>query len=258
VRIYTPDADTTGTGAGLQPVLVYFHGGGFTIGSIATADPMSRFLARAAGCLVVSVGFRTAPEDPFPAAVDDCLAALRWVGEHAASFGGDPARLAVGGDASGATFAAVCAQLVRDGGPPLLFQLLLSPCTDFSTRHPSRDEFGDDELIPSATVDALMDAYAPPGVDRTDPRVSPLLAEDLTGVAPAYLLAAQYDFLRDEEQAYAGRLSAAGVDVTFRCWPGTVHNFFSMYDHLDIARTAMGEAAAALREALLQPLGSRP
>jgi acetyl esterase len=250
VRIYTPDADATGTGAGLQPVLVYFHGGGFTIGSIATADPMCRFLARAAGCLVVSVGFRTAPEDPFPAAVDDCLAALRWVGEHAASFGGDPARLAVGGDASGATFAAVCAQLVRDGGPPLLFQLLLSPCTDFSTRHPSRDEFGDDELIPSATVDALMDAYAPPGVDRTDPRVSPLLAEDLTGVAPAYLLAAQYDFLRDEEQAYADRLSVAGVDVTFRCWPGTVHNFFSMYDHLDVARAAMGEAAAALRAAL--------
>jgi acetyl esterase len=245
VRIYTPVAD-----AGLQPVLVYFHGGGFTIGSIATADPMCRFLARAAGCLVVSVGFRIAPEDPFPAAVDDCLAALRWVGEHAASFSGDPARLAVGGDASGATFAAVCAQLVRDGGPPLVFQLLLSPCTDFSTRHPSRDEFGDDELIPSATVDALMDAYAPAGVDRTDPRVSPLLAEDLTGVAPAYLLAAQYDFLRDEEQAYADRLSAAGVDVTFRCWPGTVHNFFSMYDHLDVARAAMGEAAGALRAAL--------
>jgi acetyl esterase len=245
VRIYTPSTE-----AAPQPALVYFHGGGFTIGSIATADPMCRFLARAAGCLVVSVGFRVAPEDPFPASIDDCLAALRWVGEHAASFGGDPARLAVGGDASGGTYAAVCAQLVRDGGPRLVFQLLLSPCTDFSTRHPSRDEFADDELIPDAMVDMVMDAYAPPGVDRTDPRVSPLLAPDLSGVAPAYVLASEYDFLRDEEQAYADRLSAAGVDVTFRCWPGTVHNFFSMYDHLDVARAAMGEAAAALRAAL--------
>ncbi len=249
VRIYTPPG--AAAAGGPAPVLVYFHGGGFTIGSIETADPMSRFLAREAGCLVVSVGFRLAPEHPFPAPVDDCVAALRWARDHAASFGGDPAAVAVGGDASGGTYAAVCAQLTKDdAGPPLVFQLLLSPCTDFSQKHPSRIEFADDRLIPAEMVDALMDTYTPEGVDRTDPRCSPLLADDLSGQAPAYLLASEYDFLRDEEQAYSERLSAAGVPVTFRCWAGTVHNFFSMYDHVEVARTAMGEAAAALRAAL--------
>ena len=167
--------------------------------------------------------------------------------------------IAVGGDASGATYATVCAQLARDtAGPPLVFQLLLSPCTDFANRHPSRVEQADDPLIPAAAIDALMDAYAPRARDRTDPRCSPLLAPDLTGHPPAYLLAAEYDFLLDEERAYAARLSDAGVPVTLRCWPGTVHNFFSMYDHLDVARAAMGEAAAALREALREPLRARP
>jgi acetyl esterase len=246
VRVYRPR-----TAGAPMPVLVYFHGGGFTIGSIDTADAMARFLAREADCIVVSVAFRLAPEDPFPAPVDDCFAALEWVRANAPSIGADPARVAVGGDASGGTYATVCAQLAAAGtGPPLVFQLLLSPCTDFANRHPSRDEFADDPLIPSAAIDALMDAYAPDPATRTDPRCSPLLAPDLSDQPPAYVLASEYDFLRDEERAYAERLEAAGVPVTFRCWPGTVHNFFSMYDHVDVARTAMAEAAAALRAGL--------
>ena len=193
------------------PVLVYFHGGGFTIGSIDTAEAMCRFLAREAGCIVVSVGFRLAPEHPFPAPVEDCATATQWVRTHAAALGGDPARIAVGGDASGATYATVCAQLVGDtAGPPLVFQLLLSPCTDFANRHPSRVEQADDPLIPAAAIDALMDAYAPHAQDRTDPRCSPLLAPDLTRQPPAYLLAAEYDFLLDEERAYAGAAGRRG------------------------------------------------
>jgi acetyl esterase len=246
IRIYTPTAHEAPL-----PVLVYFHGGGFTVGSIETADPISRYLAREAGCIVVNAGFRLAPEDPFPAPVDDCFAALQWAAANAATFGGDPARLAVGGDASGGTYAAVCALMARDAGSPqLAFQLLLSPCTDFSQKHPSRIEFADDPLISSESIEALMDAYAPEGVDRTDWRVSPLLAPDMAGLAPTYILASQYDFLRDEEQAYADRLVAAGVPVTFACWPGTVHNFFSMHDHVGVARTAMAEVAAALRDSL--------
>lgn len=245
VRIYHPsEADTP------LPVLVYFHGGGFVSGSIETADPMSRYLSTAAECIVVNVGFRVAPEDPFPASVDDGFAALQWAAAQAPSFGGDADRLAIGGDASGGTFAAVCAQLARDVGPALRFQLLLSAATDLANRHPSRDEFADDPLIPSEMVDMILDAYAPAGVDRTDPKCSPLLAADLSGLPPAYVLSSEYDFLRDEEQAYADALRDAGVDVTYHCWQGTVHNFFSMHDHLDIAREAMAEAAAALRGAL--------
>jgi len=246
VRIYTPVPSDMSL-----PVLVYFHGGGFVSGSIDTADPMSRFLALTAECIVVNVGFRVAPENPFPASVDDCFAAVRWAAANASSIGGDPERVAIGGDASGGTFAAVGAQLAKEAGEPsFVFQLLLSPCTDFSVKHPSRIEFADDRLVPAEMVDMAMDAYAPPGTDRTDPRCSPLLSLDLSGLPPAYILASEYDFLRDEEQAYTDRLRDAGVDVIYRCWPGTVHNFFSMHDHLDIAREAMAEAARALRVAL--------
>jgi acetyl esterase len=258
VRVYRPrPADAQ------MPVLVYFHGGGFTIGSIGTADAIARFLAREADCIVVSAGFRLAPEDPFPAPVDDCFAALQWVRAAAPSIDADPTRVAVGGDASGGTYATVCAQLAATTpGPPIVYQLLLSPCTDFANRHPSRDEFADDPLIPAAAIDALMDAYAPDPSTRTDPRCSPLLTPDPSGQPAAYVLASEFDFLRDEERAYAKLLEAAGVPVTFRCWPGTVHNFFSMYDHLDIARTAMSEAAAALRAAFWgdepQPVGASP
>jgi acetyl esterase len=246
VRVYHPRASE-----GPLPVLVYFHGGGFTIGSIDTADPMSRFLAREADCIVVNVGFRLAPEDPFPAPVDDCWAALCWAAANADTFGGDASRLAVGGDASGGTYAAVCALRANDeGAPRLRFQLLLSPCTEFADRYPSRVEFADDRLIPGEMVDALMAAYAPDGVDRTDWRLSPVRHPNPTGTAPAYILASEYDFLRDEEVAFAEHLRASGVAVELAMWDGTVHNFFSMYDHLEIARRAMGAAAAALRAAL--------
>jgi acetyl esterase len=246
VRVYTP-VETRGA----LPVLVYYHGGGFVIGSIDTADPMSRYLARAAECIVVSVGFRLAPEHPFPAPLDDCFSALSWAAAHAEELGGDPRRVAVGGDASGATYATVCTMLARDaGGPPIAFQLLLSPCTEFADKYDSRYAFADDPPVPGRLVDALMAAYAPDGIDRTDWRVSPLRRPDLSGLPPAHLLAAEYDFLRDEERAYADRLQEAGVPVEYRCWPGTVHNFFSMYDHLAIARDAMGAASATLRKAL--------
>ena len=196
----------------------------------------------------MNVGFRLAPEDPFPAALDDCWAAVRWAAANAASFGGDPDRLAVGGDASGGTYAAVCALRAKEAGAPALrLQVLLSPCTEFAEKYPSRVEFADDPMIPAEMIEALMDAYAPDSVDRTDWQVSPVRHPDPSGVAPAYILASEYDFLRDEERAFAERLADADVPVDFVCWPGTVHNFFSMYDHVTVARTAMGEAAAALR-----------
>ncbi len=242
-RIYWPDAAKRPL-----PVLLFFHGGGFTSGSVNTADAHCRHFCRTAETIVVNADYRLAPEHPVPAGLEDALAATDWVAAHAAELGGDPARIAIGGDAPGATFATVCAITARDrGGPSLMFQLLLGPATDFVGVYPEKERNLAIGPVPAAAVAALEAAYLPDPAMRHDWRASPLLTPDLSGLPRTFILAAQYDFLRPEIDAYAARLRAAGTPVIQQTWPGTVHNFFSMCDQLEIARVAMRNAAEQLR-----------
>jgi acetyl esterase len=211
------------------PMLVFFHGGGWVEGSPATHDPSCRLLAHLAGVRVLSVDYRLAPEHPFPAAADDALAAYMDVARRAADFGVDPARLAVGGDSAGGNLAAVTAQALRVA-PPVpapAFQLLVYPALDMSRRHPSRLEFGEGFLLTEASMAWYEDQYVPDRARRTDPRVSPLLAPDLSGLPPAYIATALADPLRDEGESYAERLRAAGVTVALHRHP-QIHGFFSL------------------------------
>jgi acetyl esterase len=251
VRIYVPatpgpEAD----GAGL-PVLVWYHGGGWVIGDLETADGTARALANGAGAVVVSVDYRLAPEHPFPAAVDDALAAARWVVDNAAELGVDPARLAVGGDSAGGNLAAVVAQQLRDGGPPIAFQLLVYPVCDAKLVLPSIDENAEGYFLEKATMEWFRGHYLGDG-DRDDPRISPLAAADdaLAGLPPALIITAEYDPLRDEGEAYGERLRQAGVDTTVTRYDGVIHGFFSMRDMLPDGAAAVTEASTALRKAL--------
>ena len=229
----------------LPPVLVYFHGGGFTIGSIESHDPIARRIAADAGVVVVSVDYRLGPEDVFPAAVEDAFAALQWVGEHARELGGDPSRLAVAGDSAGGCLATVTAALARDaGGPAVCFQALVYPTTDTRNGHPSIEENADGPFLTKAAIEWFYRHYQP---DVDDWRASPLLIPDLSGLPPAYVVSAGYDPLRDEVDAYAARLREAGVDVTHRRFDSMPHMFFQLYAVLPAARECMAELCAALR-----------
>ncbi len=247
-RIYRPEGD------GPAPVLVWYHGGGWVIGDVETSDPTARKLCRRAGVVVVSVDYRLAPEHPFPAAPDDAWAALTWVADHIAEHGGDPARLAVGGDSAGGNLAALMAIRARDeGGPALRHQLLVYPATDLTMSHPSITENGEGYFLTQATMNWFTDHYL--GADRqhgdpTAPAVSPLVAEDLSGLAPAQVLTAEFDPLRDEGAAYAARLAEAGVPVEHVPGPGLIHGFFAMGDVSPDADAAAGAAAERLRAAL--------
>ncbi|MDA5192565.1 alpha/beta hydrolase [Govanella unica] len=232
------------------PVLLFFHGGGYCSGSIHTAAAHARFLCREADCIVVTASYRLAPEHPFPAGVEDAFVAADWLVHHAADLGGDPARLAIGGDAPGASFAACCAIRARDQGSPFRVQLLLGPSTDFYGDYPEKLRNLRIGPVTAPVLAALEEAYLPDAAARADWRCSPLRAESLGGLPPVYILAAQYDFLRPETDAFVDRLRAEGTDVTYQVWPGTVHNFFSMSDRLLIARSAMRHAARHLRRAL--------
>ncbi|HZA79622.1 MAG TPA: alpha/beta hydrolase [Acidimicrobiales bacterium] len=251
VRVYVPTAEP-----GPRPVIVYFHGGGWVIGDLETHDATVRSLAAASGVTVVSVDYRLAPEHRFPAAVDDCLAAVRWVAspDGAAALGVDPVRLAVGGDSAGGNLAAVVAQHVRDTGPALRFQLLVYPATDAQLAHPSIDENADGFFLTKADIVWFRRHYLGNDWARsaTDPRVSPLLAEDeaVRGVAPALVITAEYDPLRDEGEAYAAKLRGAGVEATASRYDCMIHGFFSMGDLVPEGKAAIDEAAEALRAAL--------
>jgi acetyl esterase len=248
VRVYVPTAEP-----GPRPVLVYFHGGGWVIGDLETHDGTVRALAGTSGVTVVSVDYRLAPEHPFPAAVDDCLAAVRWVADpgNASALDIDPGRLAVGGDSAGGNLAAVVAQQVRDDGPAVRFQLLVYPVTDVRLSHPSIDQNGDGYLLTKADMLWFRGHYVGDH-GWTDPRVSPLLATDeaVRGVAPALVITAEYDPLRDEGEAYAERLREAGVAATATRYDGMIHGFFSMGDMIPEGKAAVDEAAEALRTAL--------
>jgi len=212
------------------PLFVLLHGGGWVIGDLETGDNLARFVCRHAGCAVLSVDYRLAPEHRFPAAVEDCYAAVQWAIQHAAELGCDPRRVLVGGDSAGGTLSAVVTWLAhRKGAPEPAAQVLLYAATDASRLDtPSYQAFGDSRYgLPTRDVNWFLEQYVPDQRDRLDPRVSPLLAEDLGGLPPALVVTAEFDVLRDEAEAYARRLEAAGVrTVLMRC-NGMIHGFLS-------------------------------
>jgi acetyl esterase len=249
LRCYRPSGSTL-SGATL-PVLVYFHGGGWTIGDLDTHDTLCRQLAEQADCAVIAVDYRMGPEHRFPAAVDDCIAALQYISAHAGELAIDPHRLAVGGDSAGGNLAAVCAIHARDcNGPAIAYQLLIYPATDQSNSTPSYVSNGQGYLLTAATMRYFHDHYIDDERFDRDWRASPLLAADLSGLPPALVLTAGFDPLRDEGLAYADRLSASGVSCSYLCFERQIHGFMLMGRVLDEANTAVSLCAAALKTAL--------
>ena len=245
-RLYTPDGLPTGS-----PLLVYHHGGGWVTGSLDSHQPVCCFLAAQAGVRVLAVGYRLAPEHPFPAAVEDAVAAYRFARAHAVDLGADPAAIALGGDSAGANLAAVTAQLAaRSAEPTPAFLLLFYPPCDAVNRAPSRELFAAGFLLTDADIVWFCDHYLPPAIDRSDPRASILLADDLTGMPPTYLVTAGFDPIRDEGEMYARRLADAGVPVVLRRQPALVHGFVNMIGLSPRCRLAVAEAAGALRTGL--------
>ena len=225
VRIYRPEAD------GPLPTVLYFHGGGFVIGDLDTQDDHARLICRDVEAVVVSVNYRLAPEHPFPAGFEDCLAATRWAAERVQELGGDASRIAVSGDSAGGNLAAAVALAVRDTGPRLAAQLLLYPGVDFredDNLHPSRVENGEGLFLTAEDMRWFRNHYLQDETHVSDPRASVLLAPDLTGLPPAVVGTGEYDPLRDEGEAYAAALEAAGVKVVLRRYDGLIHGFFGM------------------------------
>jgi acetyl esterase/lipase len=246
IRIYTP----LDSNAALMAGLIYFHGGGLVAGSIATHDSIARRLANAGGCRVISVDYSLAPEHPFPAALDEALAAVTHIGAHAASFGIDGARLGVCGDSAGATLAAATAQaLARIGGPPLALQLLMCPILDYSRLTPSRRELASGYLVDEATLEHDLLHYAPPGSDPADPRISPLRAASVAGLPRTLIHTAEFDPLRDEGRDYGEHLRREHIDVSYTCHAGMIHLFYGLGAVIPYARTAFEQIGGEIRAA---------
>jgi acetyl esterase len=245
LRLYVPVA----AGA-VTPGIAFFHGGGFVIGDIALYDSMCRILANESGARVVSVGYRLAPEHPFPAAVDDSFAALKWIEANAAGLGIDPNALAVAGDSAGGNLAAVAAQLARKGGPKLAFQLLIYPLLTFAEQTESMRALGEGYFLDRHVMNWFGRQYVPQGIRLDDVRLSPLSCADLSGLPPAYVVTAGYDPLKDEGAAYARRLKEAGIDATHVDYPTMIHGFISMPAMVPAANEALAAAARACRDAL--------
>jgi acetyl esterase len=242
VRVYRP-----GSGAPL-PVVVYFFGGGWTLGSIDTADAVARRLAVAVPAVVVVPGYRLAPEHPFPAAVEDCFAAVRWAADHAGDLGGDPRRIAVAGDSAGGNLAAAVTLLARDaGGPALAGQVLVYPNTDHTADDASLRDNADRWLFNRTSVGWYWGHYLTDPDHGRDPRASPALADDHRALPPAVVITAEHDPLRDQGERYAATLRAAGVPAELHRYDGMAHGFFTMSGVLDAAGEAQRQAADALR-----------
>ncbi len=240
------------TAAALLPVLVYFHGGGWVIGDLDTHDTLCRELANKSGCAVVAVDYRMGPENRFPAAVDDCLAATRWVHDNASPHGLDASRIAVGGDSAGGNLAAVVSVLARDAGTlPLQFQLLIYPATDMRRGTASHVSNGEGYLLTNDTMEYFQGHYVADKAQYLDPRASPLLNGDLASLPPAFVMTAGYDPLRDEGLAYAQALSQAGNRAAHICFERQIHGFITMGRVLDEANTAVAICAAELKRALV-------
>ena len=245
VRLYRPRGAAD---AGLLPALVFFHGGGWTIGDLDTHDVVCRVLADLTPCVVVSVDYRLAPEHKFPAAVDDAIAATRWVAREATRLGIDARRIAVGGDSAGGNLAAVVALIVRDeGGPRLAMQTLIYPATDMAADTPSHLRYGEGYLLTRDAILWFRSNYLRDAADEADWRASPLKAADLSRLPPAYVITAGFDPLVDEGRAYVDRLQAAGVPVTYECFEGMIHGFVTMGGAIAAANHALGRCAQGLR-----------
>jgi acetyl esterase len=245
-RVYTPKDPRQADG--LAPVLVFFHGGGWVIGDLDSHDVVCRKLADEGRLIVISVDYRLAPEHKFPAAVDDSIAATKWIAANAKQLGVDASRLMVGGDSAGGNLAAVVAIAARDGnGPAIAGQVLIYPAIDFAMTHPSHSEPETSILLTHSVIRWFRDHYLNGAADVHDWRASPARAKTLIGLPPAYVLTAGADPLRDEGDEYAKRLKEAGVPVTFRHFPGQFHGFFTMGKLLQQANVAASEIGAWLR-----------
>ena len=240
VRVYRPSSD-------VLPALVYFHGGGWTIGDLDTHDVLCRSLAAGARCAVFSVDYRLAPENPFPAAVEDAVAATRYILSNPGPLKVDASRIAVGGDSAGGNLAAVAALELRKHG--LAYQLLIYPATDQRCEFDSHSRNGEGYLLTKQGIEFFRAGYLPKRKDWTDWRASPLLAADHRGVAPAYVLTAGFDPLLDEGRAYADKLSSAGVEVEYREYADMIHGFILFGGVVDTANAAVAECCARLRAA---------
>jgi acetyl esterase len=250
IRVYWPEERK-----GL-PALVYYHGGGWVMGSLDSVDRTCRALANASGCVLISVDYRLAPEDKFPAAVEDADAALRYVAHRAAELGIDPKRIAVGGDSAGGNLAAVVAQISRDrGSPRLAFQLLIYPVVDRDDNRLSLQEFAQGYLLTRPGMDYFWAHYLPKPEDGRHPHASPIQAESLAGLPPALVITAECDPIRDQGEAYAKRLQESGVAAATRRYEGAIHSFFNLSGAIDTGRQAIADAGDALKTALAVSTG---
>ena len=244
-RLYVATPSPAGEPA---PLLVYYHGGGWVIGDLDTHDGVCRLLAAAAGVRVLSIGYRLAPEHPFPEPIEDAFAAFEWAVANAEALGADPERIAVGGDSAGGNMAAVVSHMaVAGGGAKPAMQLLIYPVTDSADDTRSRELFSDGFILTKADMDKFEAAYLPPGTDASDQRISILNCPDLRGLPTAYVATAGFDPLRDEGEAYALKMRDCGVRVALRRHPGLVHSFANQTPVNATALGAMLEAAGALR-----------
>jgi acetyl esterase len=242
IRIYQP-SDRAGL-----PIFVWIHGGGFVLGDLQSGDVISRLLCNRAGCVVVSVDYRLAPEHKFPIAFDESLAALRWVAAHPDALRGDSDRIAIGGDSAGGNLAAAVALAARDGGgPPILLQVLVYPATEYAVERPSWRRNGEGPMLSSKDVVWFWDQYLRDEGDYADPRAMPSRAPTHGGLPPAFVLTAEYDLLCDDGQAYGRQLAEAGVEVTSRQYDGVFHGFFGMPGVVAKADEALEDVASALR-----------
>jgi acetyl esterase len=245
IRLYSPSP------APVLPGLIYFHGGGMVAGSLDTHDSIARALAHAGAVRVASVDYRLAPEHRFPAALDDAKAAVRHISERAAEFGIDRTKLGICGDSAGATLAAAaCQAAARAGGPPLALQLLICPILDYSGSTQSKREFSSGYLVDQATLDHDLKYYVPEGVDPAIPGISPLRAEELTGMPRTLIHTAEFDPLRDEGRNYFERLTLARNEVSYTCHPGMIHLFYGLGAVIPYARTAFEQIGGEIRAAL--------
>ena len=246
IRLYTPEGD------GPLPVLVFFHGGGWVVGNLESHDATCRALANAAGCITLAVDYRLAPEHKFPAAPEDCYEATKWAVLNAAALGGDPQRVAVGGDSAGGNLAAAVALMSGDrGAPSLAYQLLLYPVTNHSFETESCKQNGEDYLLTKDSMVWFWDHYLENDEAGNAPYASPLQAKYVNSPPPGLVITAEFDPLRDEGEAYGKRLQDAGADIKISRYDGTIHGFFSFF-HLDAQKKALAEVAEELKAAFAQ------
>ena len=244
VRIYSP------AGGGPFPILVWFHGGGWVLGDLESADPTARHLCQGAGCVVVSVDYRLAPETKFPGPAEDCYAATVWAAENAAAINGDASRIAVGGDSAGGNLAAAVSLMAADRrGPAIAHQLLVYPVTDRNYQTASYIDNAAGYMLARDAMRWYWDAYLASDADAANPYAAPMQAQNLSGQPPALVITAEYDPLRDEGEAYGRRLREAGVDAAITRYDGMIHGFFGMVGVMDQSRVAVNQAADALQAA---------